>query len=117
MAKENKITGKKSNIKLNPRTEEIMERHRKLAEESILSKLVACEEQDDFDCLYVDEFSDEELEEIAEEVLSELDSEEREEIFEAIGPTSWKSSPREWILRRSNVVEIRQKIDCKLVPL
>ena len=85
MAKENKITGKKSNIKLNPRTEEIMERHRKLAEESILSKLGKMrEEQDDFDCLYVDEFSDEELEEIAEEVLSELDSEEREEIFEAI---------------------------------
>jgi hypothetical protein len=107
MAKENKITGKKSNIKLNPRTEEIMERHRKLAEESILSKLGSLrEEQDDFDCLYVDEFSDEELEEIAEEVLSELDSEEREEIFEAI-----ESDLLEVISERMDPKEIQRRRD------
>ena len=108
MAKENKITGKKSNIKLNPRTEEIMERHRKLAEESILSKLgkKLREEQDDFDCLYVDEFSDEELEEIAEEVLSELDSEEREEIFEAI-----ESDLLEVISERMDPKEIQRRRD------
>ena len=104
---EKKITGKKSPVKINPRTEEIMERHRKLAEESILSKLGSLrEEQDDFDCLYVDEFSDEELEEIAEEVLSELDSEEREEIFEAI-----ESDLLEVISERMDPKEIQRRRD------
>jgi hypothetical protein len=107
MADEKKITGKKSNIKLNPRTEEIMERHRKLAEESLLSKLGNLrEEQDDFDCLYVDEFTDEELEEIAEEVLSELDSEQREEIFEAI-----ESDLLEVISERMDPKEIQRRRD------
>ena len=107
MAEEKKITGKKSPVKINPRTEEIMERHRKLAEESLLSKLGSLrEEQDDFDCLYVDEFSDEELEEIAEEVLSELDSEEREEIFEAI-----ESDLLEVISERMDPKEIQRRRD------
>ena len=62
---EKKVTGKKSPIKINPKTTEIMERHKKLAVESIQSKLQSLKENEDsFDCIEVDEFSDEELLEI-----------------------------------------------------
>ena len=83
--KEKKITGKKSNIKVNPRTTEVMERHNKLAVESIQSKLQSLREnQDSFDCIEVDEFTDEELLEIAEEVLSEYNADNLLDICEAI---------------------------------
>ena len=85
MAEQKKITGKKSNIKLNPRTTEVMERHNKLAVESIQSKLQSLREnQDSFDCIEVDEFTDEELLEIAEEVLSEYNADNLLDICEAI---------------------------------
>ena len=83
--KEKKITGKKSTIKVNPRTTEVMERHNKLAVESIQSKLQSLREnQDSFDCIEVDEFTDEELLEIAEEVLSEYNADNLLDICEAI---------------------------------
>ena len=83
--KEKKITGKKSNIKVNPRTTEVMERHNKLAVESIQSKLQSLREnQDSFDFIEVDEFTDEELLEIAEEVLSEYNADNLLDICEAI---------------------------------
>ena len=85
MAEKKKDTGKKSPIKVNPTTTEIMERHKKLAVESIQSKLQALKESEDsFDCIEVDEFSDEELLEICEEVLSEYEADNLVEICEAI---------------------------------
>ena len=84
MADEKKITGKQSKIKVNPRSEEIMERRTNIARQILGNKLTEMRVVDDFDHFAADHFSDEELLEICEEVLSEMDTEDLEEICEAI---------------------------------
>ena len=79
-----KISGKKSNVKVNPRSEEIMERRTKIAQDLFGTKLESMKIQDDFDHFAADHFTDEELLEICEEVLSEIDAEELDDICEAI---------------------------------
>ena len=104
--KEIKVTGKKSAVKVNPRSEEIMERHSKLAVESIQSKLKNLRENTNpFDCIDVDEFSDDELLDIAEEVLSEMSDDTLEEICEAI------ETDLEIISERMDPKEIQRRRD------
>ncbi|AOO13287.1 hypothetical protein LIS021110_173 [Cyanophage S-RIM14] len=105
--KDLKISGKKkSTIKVNPRSEEIMERHTKLAVESIQSTLKNLRENTNpFDCIDIDDFSDEELLQIAEEVLSEVSDDRLEEICEAI------ESDLEVISERMDPKEIQRRRD------
>ena len=105
--KDLKVTGKKkSAIKVNPRSEEIMERHTKLAVESIQSTLKNLRENNNpFDCIDIDDFSDEELLQIAEEVLSEVSGDRIEEICEAI------ESDLEVISERMDPKEIQRRRD------
>lgn len=84
MADEKKVTGKQSKIKVNPRSEEIMERRTNIARQILGNKLTEMRVADDFDHFAADHFTDEELLEICEEVLSEMNTEDLEEICEAI---------------------------------
>ena len=95
-----KVTGKKSPVKVNPRSEEIMERRSFIAHYSLDTKLQEMRMQDDFDHFAVDYFTDEELVEICEEVLAEVDQDLLESLEEHLDMLSERMDPKEVQRRR-----------------